>query len=404
MHKGPGIYNQIGNPKKDFNKIGSLGTVIFQLSGPPSLNTNQSIINSLDSVINGAYLRIFGRQVYQEELLGFKEFEHQIKEGNISIREFIRCLAKSSIFRSLYWEPLYICKAIEYIHYRLLGRPTYGRQEINKYFNIAYKQSYYSLIDAMLDSQEYFETFGENTVPYERYITSASLTTRTLPHNISSTQSLQINPQKLNYFIKLGQVVEYRSSDNIKKRVLQGVSSKRDQRIIFQKQSQTNKINLEKILRAAYRQVFERDINACTVGYELKNKKKAFLLEELTVQQLVEQLGSSLLYIKEFYQPYPNTKVIELGTKHFLGRAPNNQAEIRYYNQILASQGLIKFISILVNSEEYKSVFGEDTLPYRRFPTLPAANFPNTEKLYSKLTKQSSEIIVPSFKPSSTNQ
>ena len=132
--------------------------------------------------------------------------------------------------------------------------------------------------------------------------------------------------------------------------------------------------------------------------------EKAFLLEELTVQQLVEQLGSSLLYIKEFYQPYPNTKVIELGTKHFLGRAPNNQAEIRYYNQILASQGLIKFISILVNSEEYKSVFGEDTLPYRRFPTLPAANFPNTEKLYSKLTKQSSEIIVPSFKPSSTNQ
>ena len=87
----------------------------------------------------------------------------------------------------MYWEPLYICKAIEYIHYRLLGRPTYGRQEINKYFNIAYKQSYYSLIDAMLDSQEYFETFGENTVPYERYITSASLTTRTLPQNILLT-------------------------------------------------------------------------------------------------------------------------------------------------------------------------------------------------------------------------
>jgi phycobilisome core-membrane linker protein len=37
--------------------------------------------------------------------------------------------------------------------------------------------------------------------------------------------------------------------------------------------------------------------------------------------------------------------------------------------------------------------------PDRRFPTLPAANFPNTERLYNKLTKQDSELVVPSFKP-----
>jgi phycobilisome core-membrane linker protein len=46
---------------------------------------------------------------------------------------------------------------------------------------------------------------------------------------------------------------------------------------------------------------------------------------------------------------------------------------------------------------EYIQVFGEDTVPYRRFPTLPAANFPNTEKLYNRLTKQNDEIVVPSF-------
>jgi phycobilisome core-membrane linker protein len=48
---------------------------------------------------------------------------------------------------------------------------------------------------------------------------------------------------------------------------------------------------------------------------------------------------------------------------------------------------------------EYAQFFGEDTVPYRRFPTLPAANFPNTEKLYNKLTKQDGELVVPSFKP-----
>jgi len=88
-----------------------------------------------------------------------------------------------------------------------------------------------------------------------------------------------------------------------------------------------------------------------------------------------------------------------LGTKHFLGRAPLNQKEIQKYNQILATKGLKAFIGAMVNSMEYLQLFGEDTVPYRRFTTLPAANFPNTERLYNKLTKQDSELVVPSFKP-----
>jgi phycobilisome core-membrane linker protein len=38
-------------------------------------------------------------------------------------------------------------------------------------------------------------------------------------------------------------------------------------------------------------------------------------------------------------------------------------------------------------------------VPYRRYPTLPAANFPNTERLYNRLTKQDDSLVVPSFKP-----
>ena len=38
-------------------------------------------------------------------------------------------------------------------------------------------------------------------------------------------------------------------------------------------------------------------------------------------------------------------------------------------------------------------------MPYRRYPTLPAANFPNTERLYNRLTKQTREVVVPSFEP-----
>lgn len=145
--------------------------------------------------------------------------------------------------------------------------------------------------------------------------------------------------------------------------------------------------------------MFERDIEPYVVNANFTNLESKLGNGEITVKEFIEALGSSELYLKEFYAPYPNTKVIELGTKHFLGRAPLNQKEIQHYNQILASQGIRAFISALVGSMEYAQVFGEDTVPYRRYPTLPAANFPNTERLYNKLTKQDSEVVVPSFKP-----
>lgn len=397
VRRGPGIYSQMSNPNSRSVLVGSLGPKIFKMHEDSSLNTN------LDAVITASYLRVFGRFIYEEEKLVLKKFESQVKDQKISIKDFVRALAKSSIFRSLYWEPLYICKAIEYIHNRILGRPTYGRQEINQYFEIVYKQGYYSMIDALIDSAEYTESFGDNIVPYERYTTSAAIASRSLRSgmNIFKVQKTITVQEK---FIALGNINEVRSQNSIQRRIEQGVTEIRDQQVIFRRMDSSNTADQFQILRAIYRQIFERDLNAFDIGDSFYNLEKAFLVKEITVQQLIEKLGSSSLYCKEFYQPYPNTKVIELGTKHFLGRAPNNQAEIRYYNQILASQGLASFISILVNSKEYNSIFGSDTVPYRRFPTLPAANFPNTEKLYNTLTKQNQLIVIPSFNAIIGNQ
>ena len=53
----------------------------------------------------------------------------------------------------------------------------------------------------------------------------------------------------------------------------------------------------------------------------------------------------------------------------------------------------------MIETPEYAEFFGEDTVPYRRFPTLPAANFPNTERLYQQLTRQNDDVVVPSFVP-----
>lgn len=380
---GPGIYNQISRPDLRAKETGSLGPIVFKADKG---YTSQTLIQA-------SYLRIFGRAIYKEEQILFKELETQVARDSLSIKEFIRQLAKSSVFRRLYWEPLYICKAIEYIHNRILGRPTYGRQEINQYFDIAYKNGYYVMIDAMIDSIEYQETFGDNTIPYERYLTANTIAMRQLRQITSITRkNLTEKQSQNNKFIKLGQVRGISSLQSIIQKVDQGVSSKRDQIVIFKQTTNSTQLELETLFKAACKQIFERDIYQLSLGYELYNTEQAFLNNDLTVQQLVIKLGMSQLYCKEFYQPFPNSQVIEFGTKHFLGRAPNSQAEIRYYNQILAASGLPAFIESLTNNAEYQSIFGKNIVPYRRFPTLPAANFPNTEKLYNKQTRQDAKF------------
>ena len=190
-----------------------------------------------------------------------------------------------------------------------------------------------------------------------------------------------------------------RTAPDMAFRLNQGVSSKRIQNKVFKLTDRSDKVGIKTLVQAAYRQVFERDLDPFVVKTEFTELESKLSNGEISVREFVQSLGYSKLYVKEFYAPFPNTKVIELGLKHFLGRAPQNQAEIQKYNQLLASEGIKGFITAIVVSPEYTEIFGEDVVPFRRFPTLPAANFPNTERLYNQLTKQNTDIVVPSFKP-----
>jgi phycobilisome core-membrane linker protein len=408
IHQGPGINNQLSNPKARGVAPGSLGPKVFKLDQLPgtigkkapkgvSVKFSES---STQAVIRAIYLQVIGRDVYEGQRLKVQEIK--LENGEISVREFVRALAKSDLFRGLYWTPLYVCKAIEYIHRRLLGRPTYGRQENNKYFDIASKKGFYGVVDAILDTVEYSEAFGEDTVPYERYLTPGGVALRqlrvgTIREDVVATK---VEKQETPRFVELGAVSQLRTEPDIQFRINQGVSKQREQTKVFKLVANTvDKVAVQTVISAAYRQIFERDIAPYIAKNEFTVLESKLSNGEITVKEFIEGLGYSNLYLKEFYTPYPNTKVIELGTKHFLGRAPVDQAEIRKYNQILATQGLRAFIAALLNSAEYRQVFGEDTVPYRRFPTLPAANFPNTERLYNQLTKQSDDVVVPSFKP-----
>ncbi|XDE62174.1 phycobilisome rod-core linker polypeptide [Arthrospira platensis BEA 1257B] len=412
IRNGAGIDNQLSNPGARGNAPGSLGPKVFKLDQLPGGYVSSKFSNkggsngasvkfsesSTQKVIRAAYLQVFGRELYSGQRQTVAEIK--LENGDITVREFIRILAKSDVFRNMYWTSLYVCKAIEYIHRRLLGRPTYGRQEMNSYFDLCSKKGFYALVDAIIDSVEYNEAFGEDTIPYERYLTPGGLSLRSMRVGTLAEKMTMVKDEPTPRFVELGTPTDQMKGElEIDNRINQGVNKRREQSKVFKLTNVTDKVALQTTIGAIYRQIFERDIDPYVTKKEFTALESKLGNGEITVKEFVEALGASALYIREFYTPYPNTKVIELGTKHFLGRAPLNQAEIRKYNQILASQGLKAFIGAMVNSMEYAQVFGEDTVPYRRFPTLPAANFPNTELLYNQLTKQNDELVVPSFEP-----
>ena len=411
IRQGAGIDSQISNPGARAKNPGSLGPKVFKLDQLPggyvgsrfsnSGGSNGSSIkfseSSTQKVVIAAYRQVFGREVYDGQRL--KSAENKLENGDITVREFIRVLAKSETFRKMYWSSLYVCKAVEYIHRRLLGRPTYGRKEINYYFDICAKKGLYALVDAIIDSQEYNEAFGEDTIPYERYLTPGGLSLRNTRVGSIGNKNLRVEKEVTPRFVELGTPRIFRTEPDIKFRVRQGVNKQREQCKVFKLINTEDQQQLNLVIAAAYRQIFERDMPPFIMRSEFSFLESKLKNNDINLKEFIEELGCSQVYIKEFYTPYPNTKVIELGTKHFLGRAPRDQVEIRKYNQILATLGIKGFVNAMVNSDEYIELFGDDTVPYRRFPTLPAANFPNTERLYNQLTRQNEDLVIPSFEP-----
>ena len=157
-------------------QIATGGSSVPRRGGQPSVRNTEA---STQAVIRAVYVQVLGNTGYAGEHNKVEEIK--LENGDLSLREFVRQVARSDAFRRRYWSGLYICKAIEVMHRRLLGRPTFGRWEIDGYFDVAARQGFYGVVDAMLNSSEYSETFGEDTVPYERFITPTDLNTRRVP-------------------------------------------------------------------------------------------------------------------------------------------------------------------------------------------------------------------------------
>tara|TARA_B100000700_G_scaffold145751_1_gene162158 strand:- start:88 stop:495 length:408 start_codon:yes stop_codon:yes gene_type:complete len=87
---------------------------------------------------------------------------------------------------------------------------------------------------------------------------------------------------------------------------------------------------------------------------------------DITIKEFTRQLCQSSIYQYHYFENMSQYKSIKLRYKHILGRPIINQKEIHESSIVLDNLGFKQHIDWLIDSEEYKINFGEDTVPYMR--------------------------------------
>ena len=139
--------------------------------------------SSMDALINAAYRQMFfhafkcDRQIF---------LESQLRNGQITVRDFIRGLALSPTFYSSFYEKNSNYKFVEHCVQKILGREVYNEREKIAWSIVVANKGIQGLVDALLDSEEYLTNFGYNTVPYQRRRVLPSKAEGDLPIHISN--------------------------------------------------------------------------------------------------------------------------------------------------------------------------------------------------------------------------
>lgn len=145
----------------------SLGLDAFE-EEPLELRPN-STEDDLQLIIDAVYKQVLGNQhLFEGERL--TSAESLLRNGDITVRHFVRLVAQSDLYQSLFFNSSSQYRFIELNFKHLLGRAPQEQSEISYHVQLYNEQGYDAEIDSYLDSEEYINNFGENIVPYPRSI------------------------------------------------------------------------------------------------------------------------------------------------------------------------------------------------------------------------------------------
>ena len=92
--------------------------------------------------------------------------ESKFIDGYLSTREFVRAVGLSAEYKRRFFETSAPYRFIELNFKHFLGRAPKSQAEISEHTKILAEGGYEAEISSYVDSQEYQNTFGEDTVPF----------------------------------------------------------------------------------------------------------------------------------------------------------------------------------------------------------------------------------------------
>lgn len=151
----------------------------------PRIYSTQNLLSSteLDNLIEAAY-----RQIFFHAFAADRErfLESQLRSGQITVRDFIRGLLLSNTYKRSFYDLNSNYRFVEQTVQRVLGRDVYDNREKLAWSIVVATKGNKGFVDDLLNSDEYLEAFGYDTVPYQRRRVLPGRAEGELPFNIKS--------------------------------------------------------------------------------------------------------------------------------------------------------------------------------------------------------------------------
>jgi phycocyanin-associated rod linker protein len=155
-----------------------LGTSAFSDAAPVELRPHATEAD-VNAVISAVYRQLLGNDyLMASERLVIPE--SLLRDGKITVKEFVRQVAKSELYKNKFFYNNFHSRVTELQHKHLLGRAPYDQSEISDHLNLYETQGYDADVDSYIDSAEYQASFGENIVPYYRDLVTTGVGQRTV--------------------------------------------------------------------------------------------------------------------------------------------------------------------------------------------------------------------------------
>jgi phycobilisome rod-core linker protein len=138
---------------------------------------------------------------------------------------------------------------------------------------------------------------------------------------------------------------------------------------IYNTDNLLSSVDMDTLIHVAYRQI-------CNEQQMLSSHRQRYLESQLragqiTVKDFIRGLATSDSFRRLTYDTNNNYRFVQICIQRILGREVYSDREKLAWSIVLATKGLEGFIDDLLNSEEYSSNFGSNTVPYQRRRILP---------------------------------